>query len=549
MTPEENEILWKLYEDHVIHGRHHETLRATTTTVLLAIAAGVLGLLGVERVWPPDLRVLPLALFLVILGLFGALFTAKYHERFTFHMNRAREYRNALDASLPAVGINKFRPIADARTKSEYPRLFHLRLWLFWVGLYVLVAALGLVLSVLILWFHYVHRISPPISRMQAHDLVFAQITDPHMFDDGPDPKEKSNINQPELTNKARDEDARAFDWAIGQINRLNASGASNTHIQFVAMTGDFGLEMVDFSSLKQLKDSGRLPRFCQNQKDVPNNGKISTFTAIQASQRVAAQLAPIRVNTVYLVPGNNDLVAENIEDQLRFRCFVGLVQEQVNKIRSEPLALVELDTTPILLPSAAFEQHGIWLLGLNSASLKNRDNYRACSNPAAMNSELARSACPEPQMSALKEWSDENPNAVALVFTHIPDLRDPFAVRQAKDWNQVPSALVLDNKAHQDWLAFARSPQVLAIFAGHFHDPDRAVYHPDLNDSSKAEFWGRLSVDPQITNKTWLAPPLAEKYQTGWYEQARGIALVRLQGKNVVVKKCWYPEICSIAP
>src|SRR5258708_4455032 len=107
MPEQENEFLWRFYEDHITHGRHHETLRATTTTVLLAVAAGVLGLLGGAHVWPLHYEQLPLTLFLLLLGVFGAFFSAKYHERFVFHMNRAHQYRNELHNKLPLVGINR----------------------------------------------------------------------------------------------------------------------------------------------------------------------------------------------------------------------------------------------------------------------------------------------------------------------------------------------------------------------------------------------------------------------------------------------------------
>ena len=42
MPDEENEFLWRCYQDHMTHGRHHETLRGTTASILLAIVAGIL---------------------------------------------------------------------------------------------------------------------------------------------------------------------------------------------------------------------------------------------------------------------------------------------------------------------------------------------------------------------------------------------------------------------------------------------------------------------------------------------------------------------------
>jgi hypothetical protein len=146
-----NEILWRFYQENVTHGRHHETLRATTTTLLLAVAAGVLGLLGASHRWPLGHQDIPLCVFLIILGIFGAFFSAKYRERFEFHMNRAREYRNALDKSLPAAKINERRPLADQRTKKKYPWLYDRELWHFWMSLHILIAILGVTLTVGIL--------------------------------------------------------------------------------------------------------------------------------------------------------------------------------------------------------------------------------------------------------------------------------------------------------------------------------------------------------------------------------------------------------------
>jgi len=145
---DEDEILWRFYQDHLTHGRHHETLRAATTTVLLLVAAGILGLLGAAHAWPLGYEQIPLTVFLIVLGIFGAFFSATYHERFDFHMNRARKYRDALDRNLPRANINAIRPFADSRTKTNYPWLYERRLWHFWVSLHILIALMGAVLTV-----------------------------------------------------------------------------------------------------------------------------------------------------------------------------------------------------------------------------------------------------------------------------------------------------------------------------------------------------------------------------------------------------------------
>ena len=152
MDKDEDEILWRFYQDHMTHVRHHETLRATTSTVLLAVAAGVLGLLGAAHAWPLEYAQWPLCVFLILLGGFGALFSAKYHERVAFYLNRADEFRNALDKSLPNTKINTLGPDADAKTGVAYEQRTKQRLWRYWVYLHVLVAVLGAILTASIFW-------------------------------------------------------------------------------------------------------------------------------------------------------------------------------------------------------------------------------------------------------------------------------------------------------------------------------------------------------------------------------------------------------------
>jgi hypothetical protein len=71
---------------------------------------------------------------LLLLGAFGALFSAKHYERFSFHMERARGYRDALERFLPNTQIKAMKQAADDRTRDEFPRLYDLRIFRFWVA-------------------------------------------------------------------------------------------------------------------------------------------------------------------------------------------------------------------------------------------------------------------------------------------------------------------------------------------------------------------------------------------------------------------------------
>src|SRR5215212_2298084 len=62
--------------------------------------------------------------------------------------------------------------------------------------------------------------------------IRFAQITDAHLLDADKVRKEPSD---------SRPENERALRWAIDEINRRNAAGPA---YEFVAFTGDLGLEL-----------------------------------------------------------------------------------------------------------------------------------------------------------------------------------------------------------------------------------------------------------------------------------------------------------------
>jgi hypothetical protein len=144
-----SDILWNLYEQHCEWERHHEEQRASGTGLLIGIAAGVLGLITFDG--HLNTGDLPLTIFLVMQGAFGALLAAKHYERFRMHQQRANQYRDLLDARFPDAKINSLRREADENNKLKFPNLHKIRLHHFWVGLHLLITLFGLVLTVGIL--------------------------------------------------------------------------------------------------------------------------------------------------------------------------------------------------------------------------------------------------------------------------------------------------------------------------------------------------------------------------------------------------------------
>ncbi len=138
------DVLWKMYQEHCTQGRHHEVQRSTVASVLLAIVAVVIGLItNDQKITNSDI---PLTLFLLVLGMFGAVFSAKHYERFELHMESARRYRDELDTLLPGAPLKRLKRAADDKHNGKYPRLKDLRLNRFWIGIYLITSGLGLVL-------------------------------------------------------------------------------------------------------------------------------------------------------------------------------------------------------------------------------------------------------------------------------------------------------------------------------------------------------------------------------------------------------------------
>lgn len=128
--------------------RQSEEQRAVLTNYVLVIASALIGFAvqqGLSR------STLPLVALVVIVGIYGAVTVAKYHERAEYHLTQARAFTQTLTAlgALPAdeTLLDEHRQ----RHYAKYPRLHRIRLHLLWTGLHATIALLGLTLAIVIL--------------------------------------------------------------------------------------------------------------------------------------------------------------------------------------------------------------------------------------------------------------------------------------------------------------------------------------------------------------------------------------------------------------
>lgn len=128
--------------------RHTEKQRATLTNLIILIASVVLGLIGQKGL---SRDFIAGAILLIILGLYGAITTQKFYERYRFLQARLYGWYDHIDKSHPDAQFLKLRDEADVRHKKEFPRLEQLHVHHLWLTLHIAIAISGIVLLVVIL--------------------------------------------------------------------------------------------------------------------------------------------------------------------------------------------------------------------------------------------------------------------------------------------------------------------------------------------------------------------------------------------------------------
>lgn len=143
-----SDVLLKTIEEQWSQARQSEDQRATMTNYIIAISTAILGFI-VNRGLVRD--VLPLTILLVLLGVFGAIVSAKLYERFNLHVHRIGKYIRRLEELHPDAQVRQLQNTADEEHKSEFPRLVKLRLHWLWLALHSSIALLGVVTTVIAL--------------------------------------------------------------------------------------------------------------------------------------------------------------------------------------------------------------------------------------------------------------------------------------------------------------------------------------------------------------------------------------------------------------
>lgn len=135
------DILLGFYAQQNAGLKHHETQRATITNLVVVVAGAIIGL---QQYLSNSLVQHLLAAFVVALGAFGALLSAKHYQLSTRHGSLARAYREKIEAMNDICAIEHDK--ISAEIAKRLPKLSRLELWRLWVVFHLFIASLGVVL-------------------------------------------------------------------------------------------------------------------------------------------------------------------------------------------------------------------------------------------------------------------------------------------------------------------------------------------------------------------------------------------------------------------
>jgi hypothetical protein len=136
------DVVWQLVKDNFEQARAHETYRANIATLVITLTGILVGTLSID-LGPRHHRVIYLAI--AVLGLYGALASAKHYERFRMHVAIAQHFLDRLRTlSILTVDVNnEFREFQKAR-KWSHSILAAISLNWLWTGFPALLGLVGL---------------------------------------------------------------------------------------------------------------------------------------------------------------------------------------------------------------------------------------------------------------------------------------------------------------------------------------------------------------------------------------------------------------------
>jgi hypothetical protein len=140
------DVVLAYWRDHRDQLRQSESQRAVLTNYVLIIVAALSGFIVQQQLRQ---AALPLSALITIIGVFGAITVAKYHERAVYHLSQARVLTRTLVEAGHLPDHDGHLAQARAAHYGNYPRLHRIHLHRLWTGLHIGIALYGTTLTII----------------------------------------------------------------------------------------------------------------------------------------------------------------------------------------------------------------------------------------------------------------------------------------------------------------------------------------------------------------------------------------------------------------
>ena len=165
---DKSDIILAMCEEQWELGRQSESQRAGVSTLLVAIYSVLATLIG-NRFF--NAESIPLAVLLTILGLFGAIISYKYYERWSLHKTRADFLLKTLNENYDDIDFVRLRKTGysihksdffgksrknDSLESSIFKPFAKIRLNILWIDMHLLVSIIGIIY--IVYYYISIHR-------------------------------------------------------------------------------------------------------------------------------------------------------------------------------------------------------------------------------------------------------------------------------------------------------------------------------------------------------------------------------------------------------
>lgn len=143
------DVLLKFAQVEIDYAKHHETQRERMTSLILVITGFGVASVGWDK--QANSSDLPVGVLLIVLGIFGIIFSLKHYAHYKLHYARYRSYRRAIDEEFEPPFLLQLKDRGDEYSKREmrYPFTERIPLHQLWAFLPALSAFVGISIIVL----------------------------------------------------------------------------------------------------------------------------------------------------------------------------------------------------------------------------------------------------------------------------------------------------------------------------------------------------------------------------------------------------------------